>query len=449
MVNARILSLVVLLAASFATTARANPADTFGFGARSTALGGAVVSDVEDFSANYYNPAGLARGHRIRVEAGYLFARPLLRINGRDTGVDDIGAMTAGLVVPAQFGSHHFALGLGLHLNDERISRTRSLPASQPRWEMYDNRPHKVYLSANLAWSPVEWLRIGAGIAFMATSKTNLYVEGEVPVLAPETMSNVRHSLRADLLSIRYPGVGIQIEPNKQWSFGLVYRGEFKLGLDLDATVRARITLGELSVPAFFHLVTESVNSFLPQQLSLGGAWRPIPSVRVSAEVTWVDWSAYETSIAFSDITLDLTIPPEFSAFISDVGTISGSTPIPAHFRDRFVPRVGVEWRALDLPWMKFDVRGGYFYESTPIPTQSALTNFIDTDRHAFSLGIGTSFTELEPIINGSVFIDVTAQASYLVTRNYVKASLLDITGNYTASGSIWALSANAGVTFQ
>ena len=50
----------LLLVLALATTAKANPADTYGFGSRSTAMGGAVSASARDFSANYYNPSGLA-----------------------------------------------------------------------------------------------------------------------------------------------------------------------------------------------------------------------------------------------------------------------------------------------------------------------------------------------------------------------------------------------------
>lgn len=434
---------------TLAAKARANPVDTFGFGARSTALGGAVVADVEDFSANYYNPAGLVRRDDIRLESGYLFVAPFLRINGRDTGVDNVQATTAGLVVPARIGTQLFAIGLGLHLNDQRVSRTRSLPAAQPRWEMYDNRPHRLSLAANLAWAPFSWLRFGGGISFMATSENQLSVEGEIPLVAPERGSSLRHTLDTKLINIRYPQVGVQVEPNDEWSFGLVYRGEFELGLALDAQVNADVTLGATRVPAAFLLSTQSVNTFLPQQVSFGASWRPMRGFRASAEITWADWSAYKTSIGFTDVVLDLEVPPQFEGLVSNPGNISGSRPIPAGFRDRFVPRVGVEWRALTLSWLTLDVRGGYFYEHTPVPAQTALTNFIDTDRHAFSAGVGVALTDLRPTVDGTLFIDVTAQYSYLTPRDVEKASLLDPTGSYRATGSLVGISMNAGVTFQ
>ena len=53
---------------------RANPLDAFGFGSRAAAMGGAVAADVSDFSANYYNPAGLALAHGFELTVGYIRA---------------------------------------------------------------------------------------------------------------------------------------------------------------------------------------------------------------------------------------------------------------------------------------------------------------------------------------------------------------------------------------
>lgn len=58
-----------------ASHARANPLDTFGFGSRGTAMGGAQSADVSDYTAGYYNPAGLARARRAWRLALATFAR--------------------------------------------------------------------------------------------------------------------------------------------------------------------------------------------------------------------------------------------------------------------------------------------------------------------------------------------------------------------------------------
>lgn len=447
---ARNAALTALVAGCFAaSTARANPPDTFGLGARSTALGGAVTADVEDFSAGYYNPAGLARSDRLRLDFGYFRAHPELRLASHDNEVDDVRGIVGGFVLPGKLAGTTFAFGLTLHLPDERISRTRSLPRTQPRWELYDNRPHRVFLGANLAWRPWPWLAIGGGIAFMSTSETKLEVVGELPALSAAAHSRLHHMLRAELLSVRYPQAGIQIIPSDSLSFGLTYRGEFQLGLKLDAEVMADITLGAEAIPVYFQILTASVNAFLPQQLSLGAAWKPLRTLSLALEVTWVNWSAYKVPVGSSDVVLDLTVPPAFSMFVTQPGPISGARPVPAFFSDRFVPRIGIEWLAAQTSYVDLRLRVGYFYEFSPAPMQSGLSNFVDTDRHAFSAGVGVALHDLGAGLPGDLLFDAYFQGSYLVPRMMTKTSLLDPTGSYLAEGAIWAAGGTTGITFE
>jgi hypothetical protein len=70
--------------------AAANPLDTFGFGSRGAAMGGAQAADVHDFSANYYNPAGLARAKALEIGVGYFRADHSLYINGQNNQVDPV-----------------------------------------------------------------------------------------------------------------------------------------------------------------------------------------------------------------------------------------------------------------------------------------------------------------------------------------------------------------------
>lgn len=439
--------LCAVLAAS--STARANPPDSFGLGARSTALAGAVTADVEDFSAGYYNPAGLARSGRLRVDFGYFFAHPELRIAGRDNDVDDVRGVVGGLVVPATVAGTTFAFGLAVHLPDERISRTRSLPLTQARWELYDNRPHRVFLGANLAWQPLPWLALGAGIAFMSTSHTSLEVTGEIPAIGALTRSQLEHALRTELPSVRYPEAGVQITVNDQLSFGLTYRGEFQLSLALDAQVLADITLGAEAIPVYFQILTASISTFLPQQLSFGVAYKPLRTLRIGLDVTWVDWSAYKAPVGSTDVVLELTVPPSFATYVTQPGPVMGSRPIPANFADRFVPRLGVEWLAVETAHADVSLRAGYFYEHSPVPMQSGLSNFVDTDRHVLSAGAGLVMHDLGEGLPGDLRLDAYFQGSYMVPRTMTKASLLDPTGSYTAEGTIWAAGATAGVTFE
>ena len=83
-VGAGILAVSTALALASPRTAHANGVDTNGFMSRSISLGGAVSADVQDPSANYYNPAGIVRGEGLRLMLGYSDVQSQLWINGVD-----------------------------------------------------------------------------------------------------------------------------------------------------------------------------------------------------------------------------------------------------------------------------------------------------------------------------------------------------------------------------
>lgn len=450
---AAVLSGAVCLAPGPAASAQ--PMDTYGMGSRAVAMGGAVTADVEDFSANYYNPAGLVRGEHTRVAIGWMGVHHDLRIDGLDSHVDPVTGLVAGLVVPGRLGGLRFAFGLGLHLNDARVSRTRTLPRSRPRWEFYDNRPHRTFLATHLAIRPFDWLLVGGGISFLSYSSNRLSIRGDIDPFAP-ARTRLEHDFVANLTTIRYPQLGVQITPMPELSFGLVYRGQFSLDNELVATVGSpgpdsdtRIVVGDLDIPGYFSLVSESVNAFVPHQVSVGATVEPIPGLRVAVEVTWLNWSAYVSPIGRSDIRLDIEVPPELRDTIRVPERIEGSTPIPANFQDRFVPRLGVEGVAVREPALELRLRGGGFYESSPVPEQTSLSNLVDCDRIALSAGAGVRLTRLRPLIDGWIAFDLHVHTSILPERITRKASPVDLVGDWRASGWFFAAGLTAEVALR
>ena len=303
----RRLVLAGALAAVFAApSARANPPDTFGYGSRETAMGGAAAAEARGVSANYYNPAALARSRGLEIGIGYFRADHSLEMNGRDNHVDPVKGMNAGFVAPGKLASVPFAFGVALHLPDDRISRVRALRQEQPRWELYDNRNQRLYLAANLAVEATRWLWIGGGLSFMSSTRGSLDITGTANVFRPDE-SQLRHEVDADLTAVRYPQGGILVALSDRASLAAVYRGQFKLALDLNARL-----YGDLSglTTALYELSTHSINNFLPQQVVVGGSWAITDRLRTTLDATWIDWSAYVAPVATLDANLVIPPPP-------------------------------------------------------------------------------------------------------------------------------------------
>lgn len=451
-IDGALLAASLCLAASVPGRAAAQAMETFGMGSRSTAMGGAVTADVRDFSANFYNPAGLVRSDELRIAIGYMGTHAQMHVNDVDSSIDAVRGLVAGFVVPGSIGEVELAFGLGVHVNDERVSRSRSLPRTLPRWEFYDNRPHRTFLAAHLALRPVDWLLIGGGMAFQSTSRTDLALRGSLDYSNPAARSRLEHDLVGQLETLRYPQLGVQIVPNDWLSFGAVYRDEYRLSNELGAGGLADVTgFGPEIPPAelFVLIHTFSVNSFSPRQLSFGGSVTPVEGVTINAELTWVDWSDYEASIGASDVILTVEIPPELSDLVQVPDSINSTRPIKPGFRDRWIPRVGMEVLAVDTPALELRARAGYFYESSPVPNQMGAYNLIDTDRHAFSVGAGLALLDLEPTVDGFITLDAHFQWSILPQRLMIKESLVDTYGDYRADGQIFAAGLTAELGFD
>ena len=417
---------------------------TFGFGSRSTAMGGAVAADVTDFSANYYNPAGLAGELGLRLSLGYTYAWQNLRIDGRDSGVDSVHGVVFGVAAGGKVFGIPVALGIATHLPDQGISRVTALREGVVRWELYDSRASVLYLTANLAIRPVPWMELGGGVSFLAATHGRFEVSGTADVLHPFN-SKLRHEVDADLTSVRYPEAGARFHLGDRASLAIVYRHETKLDLELSALLKGNVDFAGVKVPILYTLSSKTVAAFLPAQLVLGTSLRVAKGLRVNGDLTYVHWSGYASPTARTAAKLSATPPPGLEL---DLPTeIKPTEPIAPHFEDRLVPRIGVEWL---LPWpregalFRATVRGGYVFEKSPVPPQSGVTNFVDTDRHTFTLGAGLCL-DRPPFVT----LDLHFLYSLLPERVTLKENPSDLVGDYRQNGSMVGIGTTLGAAFR
>ena len=131
-------------------------------------------------------------------------------------------------------------------------------------------------------------------------------------------------------------------------------------------------------------------------------------------------------------------MPPSLADTIRVPDMIVGSEAIAANFSDRVVPRLGVEGYALRTVDLEVAVRGGFFYEQTPVPDQTGISNLLDNDRWVFSAGAGLSLINLRPLIDGFLSFDLHLTYGFLPERITRKASAVDPIGDYRASGHMF-----------
>lgn len=443
----RTIALALLLTPA---TAAANPLDMFGFGARSTSLAGAVTATVSDVSSSYYNPAGAAQLRGVRAELGYFSANPHLRTDDRDNDVDLAHGVVGGVAAPGRIFGLPFAFALGVHLPDDHLSQVRALPQSTPRWELYSVRLQRLYLAASVALSPVRWLRLGAGLAFMASTRGGISIEGRLSAINAAS-SQLTHTVDADLTSVRYLQLGAQVDLPAGFHLGATYRDEFKLDTALTATLRGQIVVGSLrdpsalTIPGLYALQAQTLTAFQPRQVTTGVGWTT-ERWTLGVDVTWSQWSRYENPTASLDVQLELRIPPGLGA-IRQPEVPQPTLREPTRFHDTVTPRLGVEYRAPVGPHT-VAFRAGYSYDPTPVPAQAGVTNFVDADRHTAALGVGMALRHLGAWLPGALTLDFQMSAQFLPTRTITKADPTDAVGDYRAGGMVLQAGMTLGMSF-
>jgi long-chain fatty acid transport protein len=423
-------ALALLLLAS---TAYANPLDVYGLGSRGAALGGAMTAAVDDTSANYYNPAALVRGNDLRIDIGYRYAQPELTINGRNNGVEASRGLSVGIAAPAKIGPVRFAFGASLFLPDQHLTRIRSLAYQTPRFPLYENPTQQLVLEANLAIQIIRGLYVGAGLTYMSRTQGQVFLKGTIsPIDA--SAATLESNVSVDLLAVRYPQVGALWELTRSIALGLCYRHTYALKLDQAFRIDGNIGQpGGTPIVTNGHFAARAVSTdlFQPWQLQGGAAVHVKRDLLVSFDLAYVHWSAYP--VPASQLTLDI-----------DVGMYNNLLKLPksrtypsANFHDIVVPHLGVEGRVLDTGRIALDVRGGYVYEATPVPKQIGESNFADSDKHTFSIGLGVELRKLGNILPLPLAFDVHAALTYLPNRDNPKTDPRDAVGDFIAGGLV------------
>ncbi len=425
----RVLLLVLFLAAGVL----ANSQDNFGFGARGQGMAGALTADVNDFSATYYNPAGLGRTRAMELSLEMMYADYRMKVKGSATAkraetMDDLVGISLGLAGRFPFGQEEsrFAFGLGIFTpGTSLVSAASTTAGTEPDFSQYGRGRDKIRIMPGFSVRVIDsttfdsldvgTLHIGFGAAILAD------VVGEVSPtidLSNSADQTVDVNFSFDAIWDAAPTFGILYEPTRWLRFGVAYRGEIALKIDIDIdiqTVLARDIAGNITSSIDVPLKLEQVGLFDPQTVSMSVACDVIPQLTLALDVSWQNWSAF---------------PSQFNVLTSDI--IPTPTRIDANFDDIWVTRFGAEFRPYDM----VDFRIGYAYFPTPVPEQTGASNLYDSDRHIFTLGMGFFWEDAwQP-----VKIDAFFQYHFLEPRGHTKADPNNAVGSADSSADIIAV---------
>lgn len=373
-----VISIVMLfLASSFAL---ANGLNLNGFGARATAMGGAFVGLADDFTAIFWNPAGMA----LAGKKTFGFTGDLLMPSG--TYKFDMMSMT---LVDAKTKSNVYPAGLVSYYHPITENLTAGIGVFTPsgigaEWAgadfvfMSEGNAYKwksfigvISISPGLAYKVTDQFFVGAtfNINYGFFQMAQHAGTATVPIPIPP------YSATVDLGQFEEDSTGwgmgatfgVLFKPSDMFSLGATFRTPSKLNFSGDTKISKLSTLGFTSESKFEREVTS------PMWIAGGVAFNPMPALTLTADAQYTDWKKIDVLVAeYTD--------PIFQAFMQT----GGSNEMEMNWESKIQLRMGLEYRFGDLA-----VRGGYYYDPAPAPDETMNVLIPSFDFNTLTLGIG------------------------------------------------------------
>jgi len=362
-----------------------------GLGPRATSMGGAFIGVADDWTAIYWNPAGLSQLHgtgfggtfewlQAKVHDSNGLANPTPPLGPANILRGDAFVQLGGEParfngLDSSFGVPLPALGFYTHWNGFVLAGGAYAPLgfssdvedqSTPGYNVsFKSRGYILNDNLSLAHEIGPWISVGAGVNLVEAdlSRTSLK-------MAPtETLST-----SSSASGIGFQGVfGLLAHLGSKFQAGAVYR----TGQDIKMTGDAAISdsLFPLNVPGFGTLHSES--SGFQQELrnpttyGVGLLWRACRTLNFSTDWQRTEWSASDLNIQFNN-----------------PGVLLQNQDLNEGWTSTSRYRFGAEW----TPVHAWSFRAGYFRDPRAVSFDSeALTQLVDTDLHYYTAGFSFS----------------------------------------------------------
>ncbi len=374
-----LMSAVAVLAVVVAAEARAAGIAVDLQSARGVAMAGSVVGFIDDASAIYYNPAGIAQGQGIDVELGITVIVPYFNISAAN-GVQT-SANSTPITPPffyATYGiSDEVTVGIGVFTP---YGLSLSYPDGYPGRFLVTSVSEKLYdINPTVAFhfGPV---RFGGGVQIVRAT-VELQRNINLAVSNPNVYTPPEPAVDLGAATWGYGGnVGVQVDViERTLQIGAYYRSRVSYGFSGSAH------FSNIPPPFQGQLYDQpgNTNFTTPDTVGLGVAFKPLACLTLDADLTYFAWQV------FQEIALTFPQTPALN-----------SVELKS-WHHTYNIRVGAEW-IIDEHWA---LRGGIMYDPTPSPTATLQPDVPDSTRLNFAAGFGWR--------SGAFHVDVGAQWIY------------------------------------
>lgn len=365
-------------------------------GAAATAQGNAFIAQADDASAIYYNPAGLTQLQGSDIINGGDLVFPDEKLKGAGSGAE----MNTMSLTPHLYGATDFGIpkspwrfGLGVNvLFGNQAAYSQNGPF---RYSVTSADLQVVNIQPTVAFKFNDHFSLGAGLnVYDAYTGLNSHVPNPIPDGADGHFHFDGNGVAVGATA----GLLWKITP--QHSLGVVYRSPFTVNFHGDADV---------NIPGVIKQQNAAQASLpMPQTVGAGYAFRPIPKLKLEADVEWTDWQPLKQLVLHAP------------------GSQADGETIHFDWMASLMYEFGAQY-TLNEHWK---LRAGYIFSEDSVPNSTFGPSVPDADRHVFSVGFGYTAGRL------------TLNALYQYTL--ADDRTVRTTGNPNNADGTWQVSFNA-----
>lgn len=370
--------------------AMANGLNLNSLGSRALAMGGAFVGLADDFSAIYWNPAGIAH-----------FDKQYFGFYGTD--IIPSGKYALDLTLPtggtfplsAETQRIHFLAGLAAFyypISENLVAGVGVyIPAGLgAKWDGADLTP--LTFGTAYEWkSRIGMVTVSPAVAYKINDKVSVgatlninYAVFEIETHAGDSELGIDIGQYDEDMSGWGIGatLGILVKPNDMFSFGATVKTESKMSFSGDTSISKLNILGQIPGTLLFGAnipTTTEVEREVswPWWIAGGIAVRPSPNLILTADLQYTLW---ESKIK----TLESKFKDPFWQVLVDADR-------PLFFDNALQVRFGAEYTIDNIA-----LRGGYYWDPSPAPDRTMNVLLPNYDFHVFTAGVGYNLNGLQ-----------------------------------------------------
>jgi len=392
--------------------------------AEAAGKGYSFVAQADNPSTVHYNPAGMTQLRGQQVSLGYTAEAPRGECESTATGntvqmqKDIFFVPNFFYVTELPYENFWFGLGttapygLSTDWADDSFSQRVS---TESNLKMYNINP-------SVAYKVNDYLSVGIGVDYFIAE-----ISKYKRTTAALGGGNFHMSVKDEGWGYN---VGILLKPAERHRIGVSYRSEINLEYEgtasLDNLATLPVDYAAIFGGAVYSTKLES-DGTIPRSVAVGYAYQPNDRLTIEADIEWTDWACVETEL--------LRYPDENDA--ARLLVLNDGNPVSRDWNDVFAYGIGADYKFTD----KIDLRCGFFYVESPIPSATLDTALPDANKHGATLGLGYLFKDVQLDL-AYTFIKLNDRD---VTNDVGSNTVSDIDGTYKGYVNIFA----AGFTYK